>query len=137
MLGASTGVVRFVTHHMSPMRTTAVVTMPPQIQATGGRDWVRTTRSSAPDASWRIAAVEVWPAEGFTPNRAWLKSGVAIFFAGTAPDAAASSSSRNSGAVWNRSNLSFASERMTMASSAGDTAGLMLDGFGGASLMCW
>src|SRR4029453_9810843 len=69
------------------------------------------------------------------PKRSGASSGWR--WTGTRPDAAVSTSARNSAAVWYRSSRFFVSACSTTASSAGETLGLMMLGLTGRSLTCW
>ncbi len=73
---------------------TAMLAMPAQIQATGGRLWVRSTRSSVSTVNWRRVASEPATALGLTPKRVAANASLTAssLRRGTAPEAAASTS---------------------------------------------
>ena len=81
---------------MTAMTITTTPMMPDQIQIAGGLRCVRVIVSSS--ASWRSASSELDSALVGAPNSIVASSGWRC--TGTRPDAATSTSARNSAAVW-------------------------------------
>jgi len=125
------------TQYRAAPTTTRTRARAPQIQATGGRVWVRGARSSPSAASRRRLAAEACGDVGSTPKSVDAKASAAERPSGTLPEAAMRNSSRNWSADWYRSSRPFSKDRMTTADRAGETAGRTALGGTAISLTCW